>query len=107
MKLEKDCEQLLASLGSVEYCGAGVSRRSRMHSGSRSAYGEFRGKEARYHRPVIGGVQIGMLATLLTSAIAVRILNDLGESVSALALQAGTRLLAIRHFPMPPNARTK
>jgi high-affinity iron transporter len=55
----------------------------------------FRGKEARFHRPVIGGVLIGMLATLLTWAIAVHILNDLSESVSALALQAGTGLLAI------------
>jgi high-affinity iron transporter len=35
------------------------------------------------------------LATLLTWAIAIRILNDLSGSVSALALQAGTGLLAI------------
>lgn len=55
----------------------------------------FRGKEARYHRPVIGGGLIGALATLLTWAIAIRILNDLSESVPALALQAGTGLLAI------------
>lgn len=55
----------------------------------------FRGKEARYHRPVIGGVLIGLLTTLLTWTIAVHILNDLSKSVSALALQAGTGLLAI------------
>jgi high-affinity iron transporter len=55
----------------------------------------FRGKEARYHRPVMGGVLIGVLASLVTWAVAVRILNDLSESVSALALQAGTGLLAI------------
>lgn len=55
----------------------------------------FRGKEKRYHRPVIGGVLVGMLATAITWSIAVRILNDLGESVSALGLQAGTGLLAI------------
>lgn len=55
----------------------------------------FRGKEARYHRPVVGGVLIGVLASLVTWAIAVRILNDLSESISALALQAGTGLLAI------------
>ena len=55
----------------------------------------FRGKEARYHRPVVGGVLIGMLATAITWSIAVRILNDLSNSVSALALQAGTGLLAI------------
>lgn len=53
------------------------------------------GKEARYHRPVVGGVLFGMLATAITWSIAVRILNDLSESVSALALQAGTGLLAI------------
>ena len=55
----------------------------------------FRGKEARYHRPVVGGVLTGVLATAITWSIAVRILNDLSRSVSALALQAGTGLLAI------------
>ena len=55
----------------------------------------FRGKEARCHRPVVGGVLIGVLATAITWSIAVRILNDLSESVSALALQAGTGLVAI------------
>lgn len=55
----------------------------------------FRGKEKRHHRPVIGGVLIGMIATLATWAMAVRVLNDLNERVSALALQAGTGLLAI------------
>jgi high-affinity iron transporter len=55
----------------------------------------FRGKEARYHRLVGGGVLIGVLATAITWSIAVRLLNDLSESVSGLALQAGTGLLAI------------
>ena len=55
----------------------------------------FRGKESRYHRPVLGGVLLGMLATAVTWMIAVRILNDLSENVPALALQAGTGLLAI------------
>ena len=55
----------------------------------------FRGKEARFHRPVIVGVLLGGFATLVTWAVAVRILSDLSESVSALALQAGTGLLAI------------
>ncbi len=55
----------------------------------------FRGKEARYHRPVIGGVLAGMLATAVTWIVAVRVLNDLSGSMSALALQAGTGLLAI------------
>lgn len=55
----------------------------------------FRGREARYHRPIVGGILVGMLATAITWSIAVHILNDLGENVSALALQAGTGLLAI------------
>jgi high-affinity iron transporter len=55
----------------------------------------FRGQESRFHRPVIVGVLLGGIAILLTWAMAVRILSDLSESVSALALQAGTGLLAI------------
>ena len=55
----------------------------------------FRGKESRYHLPVVGGVLCGMMATAVTWMIAVRVLNDLSESVSALALQAGTGLLAV------------
>lgn len=55
----------------------------------------FRGKEARYHRPVVGGVLFGICAIAITWSVAVRILNDLSDSVSALALQAGTGLLAI------------
>ena len=55
----------------------------------------FRGKESRYHRQIIGGVLFGVLATAVTWMIAVRILNDISENVSALALQAGTGLLAI------------
>ena len=55
----------------------------------------FRGREARFHRPVIAGVLLGTFATAITWAGAVRILNDLSGSVPALALQAGTGLLAI------------
>ncbi len=55
----------------------------------------FRGKEARYHRPVIGGVLLGALATLVTWSVAVRMLSDLSKTISALALQAATGLLAI------------
>ncbi|HTS09697.1 MAG TPA: iron permease [Candidatus Eisenbacteria bacterium] len=55
----------------------------------------FRGKESRYHRPVIGGALFGMFATAITWVIAVRILKDLSGDVSALALQAGTGLVAI------------
>jgi len=55
----------------------------------------FRGQESRFHRPVIVGVLLGGFATLVTWFTAVRIISDLSESVSALALQAGTGLLAI------------
>jgi high-affinity iron transporter len=55
----------------------------------------FRGQESRFHRPVIVGVLSGGFATLVTWVTAVRIISDLSESVSALALQAGTGLLAI------------
>jgi len=55
----------------------------------------FRGKESRFHRPVIVGVLLGGFATLVTWAVAVHVLSDLSENVSALALQAGTGLLAI------------
>jgi len=55
----------------------------------------FRGQESRFHRPVIVGVLLGGFATLVTWAVAVHVLSDLSENVSALALQAGTGLLAI------------
>ena len=74
-----------------------------MHPRAGSAYGEFSRKEARHHRPVVGGVVFGMLTTAITWSIAVRILNDLSESVSALALQAVTGLLAIIVLPVVMN----
>jgi len=55
----------------------------------------FRNKESRHLRPIFGGVFCGMLLTAFTWSVAVRILNDLSNNVSALALQAGTGLLAI------------
>jgi high-affinity iron transporter len=45
--------------------------------------------------PVLIGAGAGFAATLLTWAVAVRILNDLSRSISALALQAATGLLAV------------
>lgn len=48
-----------------------------------------------YRRPIAGGVGIGMVATVITWFIAVGILSNLGENVSALNLQAATGLLAI------------
>ena len=48
-----------------------------------------------YRRPIVAGVGIGMIATVATWFIAIRILSNLVESVSALHLQAATGLLAI------------
>ncbi len=48
-----------------------------------------------YRRPIVAGVGIGMAATAVTWFIAVGILSSLGDSVSALNLQAATGLLAI------------
>ena len=45
--------------------------------------------------PIALGAGVGFAATLLTWFAAVRILNDLSQSVSALALQAATGLLAV------------
>lgn len=55
----------------------------------------FKGKEAKFNRPVAAGVAAAFVATLVTWSIAVRILDDIGQSVSALAVQAATGLLAI------------
>ena len=48
-----------------------------------------------YRRPIVAGVGIGMVATLITWFVAVGILSSLGDSVSALNLQAATGLLAV------------
>jgi len=53
------------------------------------------GPRRGYQRPVTVGVGIGFLATLVTWSLAVRILDDLGRNVSALAIQAATGLLAV------------
>lgn len=45
--------------------------------------------------PIFAGVASGLVATLLTWCISVRILSDLSQSISALALQAATGLLAV------------
>lgn len=55
----------------------------------------FKGKEAKFNRPVAAGVTLAFIATLFTWGIAVRILDDIGQNVSALAVQAWTGLLAI------------
>ena len=53
------------------------------------------GAARAYRRPVAIGAAIGALATLLTWAGAVRIIDDLTESFSALQVQAATGLLAV------------
>lgn len=53
------------------------------------------GPRREYQRAVAIGAGIGFLATLVTWSLAVRILDDLGRNVSALAIQAATGLLAV------------
>ena len=48
-----------------------------------------------YQRAIAIGAGAGFAATLLTWDIAVRVLSDLSENISALALQAATGLLAV------------
>jgi high-affinity iron transporter len=55
----------------------------------------MRGSEQKYQRPVSAGVGVAIVATLLTWSFAVRVLDDIGRNVSALAIQAATGLLAI------------
>ena len=55
----------------------------------------FKGEETKFNRPVAVGVITGFVATLLTWSFAVRVLDDIGQRVSALAVQAATGLLAI------------
>jgi high-affinity iron transporter len=53
------------------------------------------GDREKYRRPVAAGAGVGLLATVVTWCIAVRILDDISGKVSALQLQAATGLLAI------------
>jgi len=55
----------------------------------------MRGDRQSYRKPVITGAFIAFLATLVTWFIAVGIVKDLGNNVSALNLQAATGLLAV------------
>ena len=48
-----------------------------------------------YRRPIAAGVVIAVVATLLTWRLAVTILDDLSQRVSALYVQAATGLLAV------------
>ncbi len=53
------------------------------------------GERAAYRRPVFAGVGVGVLASLLTWFVAVRVVQDLTENFSALEVQAGTGLVAV------------
>jgi high-affinity iron transporter len=53
------------------------------------------GSSAVYRRPVAAGVGVAVFATLITWQIAIRVIDDLSNAISALALQAATGLLAI------------
>ena len=53
------------------------------------------GAQRVFRRPVAAGAGMGFAATVITWFIAIGILNDLGNNVSALNLQAATGLLAV------------
>ncbi len=53
------------------------------------------GEKETHRRPVVAGAGVAFLATILTWFIAVGILHDLGNDVSALNLQAASGLLAV------------
>lgn len=53
------------------------------------------GSSSAYRRPVAAGAGVAALATLITWRIAVGVIADLGNRISALAIQAATGLLAM------------
>ena len=53
------------------------------------------GSNKQYRRPIAIGVALGFVATVITWFIAVGIISDLTQNISALYVQAGTGLLAI------------
>jgi high-affinity iron transporter len=53
------------------------------------------GSSAIYRRPVSAGIGAATIATLITWRISVGVIDDLSTTISALALQAATGLLAI------------
>jgi len=53
------------------------------------------GRQKTHRRPVAFGATIGFVATLITWFVAVRIIRDLSQNVSALHVQAATGLLAV------------
>lgn len=55
----------------------------------------LKGAEKKYQQPIWAGVGMAFVATVVTWFIAVLILDDIGQSISALSIQAATGLLAI------------
>jgi high-affinity iron transporter len=53
------------------------------------------GEKQGHRRPVVAGAAVAFVATVATWFIAIGILHDLGDSISALNLQAATGLLAV------------
>jgi high-affinity iron transporter len=53
------------------------------------------GEKQSHRRPVVTGAGIAFVATLITWFIAVSVVNNLSQSISALNLQAATGLLAV------------
>ncbi len=53
------------------------------------------GTNQKYRRPIAIGVAVGFVATVLTWFVAVGIVNDLSQNISALQVQAATGLLAV------------
>lgn len=53
------------------------------------------GANKHYRRPIAIGVAIGFVVTIVTWFVAVGIINDLSQNISALNVQAATGLLAI------------
>jgi len=53
------------------------------------------GSNKQYRRPIAIGVAIGFVMTIVTWFVAVGIINDLSQNISALNVQAATGLLAI------------
>ncbi len=53
------------------------------------------GSNQKHRRPIAAGVAIGFVATVITWFVAVGIVNDLSQNISALQVQAATGLLAV------------
>ncbi len=53
------------------------------------------GSNQKYRRPIAIGVLVGFFATIATWFVAVGIINDLSQNISALQVQAATGLLAV------------